>query len=145
MSNSTLTNANVSFSPDPSWDWDGWNGELELNPQDLKVSSDSGIVGVEGDLIALGQKLVGKKYKAKGFDDLPGGVTSGTVMVTKSSLSNLVLIAGKNVAHEKTEGKFIVMVTPSFMKSKPPIPDPIVVKNGTWKIKTPGQSLTTST
>ncbi|MDB2686766.1 hypothetical protein N9Y42_06100 [Mariniblastus sp.] len=143
MSNVT-TKAVVSFQPAASWDWDGWNGELDLSTKDLKVVSGGEIVGVESDLVALNTKLAGKRYKGVGFDDIPGVVVNATILVTQSTLSNVAEIAGKKVAHSGTSGKFIVMVSPSFMKSKPPIPDPVICKNGTWEIKDPGQDALTS-
>lgn len=134
--------ATLAFSPAAPWSWDGWNGELEIAPNPNGAIAAGASVGVKSDLIGLGLKLMGKKYKAPVFDDIPGVVVSASIIVKEPTLSEIVAVNGIKVAHAKTEGTFILNCIPAISTKQPsPIPDPVPVKSGTWKIKSAGQTL----
>ena len=146
MSGVVTADSTILFEPGPAWSWDGWNGEIKLSVVSQGVKAEGNDVAVEKDLVALGQKLMGKKYKASGFDNVPGVVSAATVSVTGASLSNVQLVGGMKVAHVKTTGTFMLTCVPSVNTSpSAPIPDPCPVKTGTWKVKESSQSVAEST
>jgi hypothetical protein len=76
--------------------------------------------------------------------DIPGVVTSANIIVNQATLSMKCTCQGERVATKSTTGTFTANVVPSQKIAMSPIPDPVVVKMGTWSIVLPGQFKTTT-
>jgi hypothetical protein len=130
----------IAFEPEATWKWDGWNGELEVQPADNGTTVDGKIPVLESDLMALGKELVGKNYKATGFDNIAGVVIVGNISIKQ--LSRVASVGNIKVGHKKTEGTFMISCVPAVTTKPPaPVPDPVPVKSGSWHVKAPGQDL----
>ena len=135
----------IVFEPGPAWSWDGWNGQVKLTVESRGTTVIGKDVATKTDLVSLSGKLTGKKYKASGFDSVPGVVASAFVNVNATTLSNVFTIDGTEVAHLSSEGTFMISCVPSLNTSPPtPIPDPCPVKTGSWRVQKSPQSLAKS-
>jgi hypothetical protein len=131
----------VIFSPEAGWQWEGWNGKVTVDASWHATLEGADIV-LKSDLERLKQKLVGKSYKASGFDASPGSVLSATVTVKDSTLSDVIRCNGELAATQDTSGSFSVNCVPSM--SGVPSPDPQPAKSGQWRIEKSGQALVNS-
>lgn len=127
----------VEFTPDPSWAWFGFDGCVDLATSQTRASYQSDGFITADDFKDLERLLIGKKYTAVGFDDIPGAVRSARVLVDEPTLSDRLLIEDKSVATSETTGTFTIEVISSFRAGSPPIKAPLQKHAGTWNIRTP--------
>jgi len=140
----------AKLKPNPGWSFRGWDGVVKLESSKHPMTSDGETVMLSDDVIrSIKQTLIGKKYVVPGFSDTPGIDSPGKIesvtiaSVNNNSLSSAICVNNKKIVTNKTIGKFTVTCSPSINKKQtPPIFDPIIIKNGTWKIHETGQSST---
>jgi hypothetical protein len=131
----------VEFSADSGWAWaGGWDGKITLSVSPHGMTSDGKAVALAEDLERLATRLTGKSYTADGFADVPGTVTSASVSVDHGTLSPRVAIDGSRAATAHTQGTFQLNCVPSLKAGCPPIPDPVPLKRGTWRVVECGQA-----
>jgi len=131
----------VVFKPIPGvWQWSGFNGEitLDLPPRKMDVGGHS--VSLADDIQKLKRQLRGKGYKGTGFNDVPGEVISANIQVIPATLSRASSLGGKSHVLKSTRGTFQIACRPSMRAGAPPIPDPLVMKLGTWSVRRSGQN-----
>ena len=132
----------IELKPNPDWSWGpNFNGEVTLKtmaPHPLK--SNGNIAVLENDLVqSITEKVAGKaKYKAIGFN-LPGTVTSIQINIVPHTLVDKIRVSGEKILSSATEG-FFTVVCGEPAKTPKGDPDLSMIKNGTWRIKEPGQS-----
>ena len=134
--------ASLVFEPVPGvWNWQGWNGQVQLTVTADAMTAQGKKVAVNTDLVALNKMLLGKPYITPAFSDAPGSVLSATIVVMAGTLSQKTVVGGKPAATEATRGTFFINVAPAQMtKTTPPTPDPVVTKTGTWRVQSAGQA-----
>lgn len=132
----------VSFLPDSGWQWDAWDGKLTIECSWNVSLSDSDIV-LKSDLESLKRKLIGKAYKASGFESSPGNIVEAVIEIDTSSLSNVLECSDEAAATMKTNGAFRVNCVPSL--NSVAAPDPVTSKSGKWKIESSAQAIASST
>ncbi|MDP1562005.1 MAG: hypothetical protein Q8M16_11560 [Pirellulaceae bacterium] len=140
MSEYLSDGAVLVFEPDGPWKWSGWDGLVELSVANHKIRVEGKPLALSIDIESLFSQLMGKAYTATGFSDVPGVITMAQVAVTSSTLSEKSAIGGQKLALVSTTGKFTVACTPSLKVASPPIPDPLLMKTGRWKVERAGQS-----
>jgi len=135
----------IKLTPTPDWSWHNWDGIIKLKSNKKICKIKGKYVITENDVPDFPYKS--KKYKAKGFSDIPGMISSltFTLSLNAANLTRQKTPDGK-ILTSKTKGNFIVkMATPPAMNHKakniPPIPDVIFPKTGTWKVVDTGQSI----
>ncbi len=132
-----LTNgAKIKLTPDPGWEWVGWDGELTVSPakSHLKIS-ESEIIH-END-VPMFKLLQDRPYKATAFPDVVGIIKGESFMasVEKSTLSDIIEVKRFSPLLLSTIGKFTcIVMSPSIKAGAPPVPDPLLAKTGTWKV-----------
>ncbi len=128
----------MKLSPGPGWQWNGWDGVVTLDVAPHTVTGAGEKAVLASDIIAvILQHAAGKAYTASGFADVPGLASAVVATVNESTLAKTVQIQSMKAALETTEGTFAMTVGLPSLKippSSPPVPDPVPVKNGTWKI-----------
>ncbi len=134
--------ATVVFTPDAGWDWDGFDGCVEVSAGRDRMALPGGCVVLDGDLVRLGERLVGTRYKAAGHD-VAGGVASATVRIDAGTLFERLRVEGRPSAKSDTTGTFRVGVVPSQKSGSPCVPDAATERTGTWAIRTPAGTRTT--
>ncbi len=135
----------IVFEPDPDWQWQNWNGAMEMNVGSTGIQIQGKNVALAEDFRNLGQRLTTRPYVAKGFDDSPGTVTTATVLVEETTLAMFFDSNGRRIANISTSGTFVVGCSPSFKSGEPPIPDPLAQrKTGRWSVKDAGQTIASS-
>jgi len=131
----------VEFKPGSGWAWAaGWSGKVTASVKPHGLTSEGQSVALTADFERLALQLSGRPYTATGFDDIPGMVTVAVVQVDAGTLSSRVAIDGDAVGTAHTSGTFRVVCVPSFKAGAPPIPDPLLAKEGTWKVARCGQA-----
>jgi hypothetical protein len=133
----------IRFVPGAGWDWFGWDGRLKVAAPDRGLSAEGRPVALASDILQLFAQLMGRTYKAQGFDDIPGTGTAAQISVTESTLDRATTIGGQKIVVAKTEGKFVLPCVPSMRAGVPPIPDPVPVKQGRWVVDRVQQSAAT--
>jgi hypothetical protein len=144
MSTTLVNNATFQFTPDPSWNWFSWSGQLSVPALPHTMMSEGKPVILPSDIRMAAMLLIGKPYISVVFSDVPGVVVSANIIINEATLSMKCTCQGERVATQSTGGTFIANVVPSMKIAMSPIPDPVVVKSGTWSIVMPGQFKTTT-
>lgn len=134
--------AQIELKPSPDWSWEGWDGKMEIRAlkNTMKISGED--VMHENDVPAF-ILAPGKSYKAKGFDDIPGIIGPAKFIVDKETLDDKMKLNGFYALLITTTGKFTAIVTIPSLNTKPavPVPDPLLIKTGTWKVVKPNQNI----
>jgi hypothetical protein len=146
MAEVVVKGGKLVLQPGPGWQWFGWDGKVEIVAQGTPhpFTVDGAPVILAADVMALAAKVIGKQYKATGFDDVPGVATTALILVDQGTLSKNSQMTSQKVVLATTKGDFQVVCVPSMKAAAPPIPDPVPMKSGTWKIESAGQSKATS-
>ncbi|MBF0231601.1 MAG: RHS repeat protein [Desulfamplus sp.] len=134
----------IELKPYPGWSWQGWNGIIELKGGQSTFKIDGKPVIIESDIAKF--PYTPKQYTATVFSDIPGTISSVAFLspTDPGTLSDHTFCKGKCLT-DNTEGKFIATVGNPSMKiipgtpPPPPVPDTIMLKTGTWKVKKCGQ------
>jgi hypothetical protein len=121
----------IELTPDPPWSWMVAPVKLKLSGAH-PIKSEGRSVILEPDIHAAAIQAAGQMYSAPGFDT-PGCVLSVMLVVQPDTLSEAVSTTVMKVGTVSTSGTFTAAVTPAINPSTG-VPDPIVVKTGTWAI-----------
>jgi hypothetical protein len=134
--------AKIRLEPGPGWQWVGWDGQITLNvPQGIADVAGHAVAS-ESDFVALGLLLVGRQYKAMGFEDTPGAVVTTIIQVNASTLARASSLTDQRMATEQTSGTFTVTCVPSIRIASPPVPDPMCgARMGRWRVVNSGQTI----
>ena len=128
----------VEFLDDGSWSWFQFDGCVPVKASQQRLDHAGQMVVVDLDLLALVDQLFGKSYVAKCFDTTAGAAGQVQIEIDADTLSDRLVIAGKQVATSQTTGTFRFAVqVPSFAGGVPPPKDPTPFHAGTWRIRTP--------
>lgn len=134
--------ATILLSPDGTWNWSGWDGHLTVQSyvKPLQLTNDNIII--ESDVPQF-KLLLPRNYTSIAFSDIPGIITNAVFIVDEPTLSDILQINGFFPLLLTTTGTFTCFCTsPSIRVTMAgPIPDPILVKNGTWKVIEPNQQV----
>ncbi len=146
MSRWVVDGAPIRFDEQVGWNWDGWDGCLELSVPEGPIDLEGRAVAVARHVVALQQHLVGKSYKAKGFDGLAGEVERAVVAVDEPTLCEFVTSEGNPIVLECTTGTFSISCLPAVNNDNPsiPIPDPAPFKTGSWRVNSVAQDRASS-
>ncbi len=133
----------IELTPDPPWRW-------MVPPVRLTVSSMAShrmkakgeFVVWESEILLAGLQGAGQLYSAPGFDT-PGSVLTVTLAVTPGTMSASVKDVKQPVATVATSGTFVASVVPAVNPATG-VPDPVVVKTGTWAVATQVQDIAVS-
>lgn len=140
MANIVRNGGKIHFSPDTGWNWDGWDGQMEITSNEHVLKSESQAVVLPEDIKNLENRLIGCSYKAEGFTDTPGSVVSAQIRVDEATLSATISVGGTAVATALTTGTFKVSCAPSVKAGSPPVPDPMAAsRTGRWEVVDTGQ------
>ncbi|MBL8855425.1 MAG: hypothetical protein JNK57_15770 [Planctomycetaceae bacterium] len=145
MSDYLSDGAVIVFEPVGPWKWSGWDGRGKLSVADHKFRVAGKPLALASDIESLFAQLIGQAYTATGFSDVPGAITMAKVTVTSATLSEKSAIGGKKLAVAATTGEFSVQCIPSLKAASPPVPDPLLMKTGRWKVESTNQSKARST
>ncbi|MBF0231602.1 MAG: hypothetical protein HQK65_01005 [Desulfamplus sp.] len=112
-----MNHVRIQLVPDAGWAWQGWNGILDIQNKQIITNTD-----------IASTTYTPKQYTATGFYDMPGMISSVTFLLSDDP--------AKKDNQTFSEGKFTAIVGPPSMKATPggPVPDPIPLKTGIWKI-----------
>lgn len=136
----SASGAKLKFQPDADWDWTGWDGVLTIKVPEGRLSVSGNGALRASDILASGKQVVGKNYKAQGFDAVQGTVLNCLVSIDSGSLPQSLSVAGEQVCGKATAGSFRASCSPSMTGSSPPIPDPLAAsRTGKWQILETGQ------
>ncbi len=133
----------IELTPDPPWRWMVPPVKLKLTALPSHMTKAKGeFVIWESEILQAGLLAAGQMYSAPGFDT-PGSVITVTLMVTPGTMSASVKDLQQPVGTVATQGTFIANVVPAVNPSTG-VPDPLIVKTGTWKIAGQVQSVASS-
>ncbi len=133
----------LELTPDPPWKWMVPPVRVKLNAlPGHRMKSDGEYVIWETEILSAGLLAVGQMYSAPGFD-APGSVLSMTLTVTPGTMSATIKDVQQPVATVATSGTFVASVVPA-MNPGTGVPDPVVVKTGTWSVATQVQNIALS-
>lgn len=143
MEHLLVAKAKLVFELEGGFEWSGWNGQDELETADNGFKIDGAIVATKSDLEHwIPKVLMGRQYKGLNFDQPGKVVMVDNATITIDNPSEGLAIQGVPVVTRRTRGRFQIDVMPAIdKKPKPPVPDPVTRKMGTWKVLDPGQSL----
>jgi hypothetical protein len=133
--------SSVKLMSGAGWSWRGWDGVVALDMGlDTVLASDNAVVLAQHLILALSQ-VAAKPYEAIGFADVPGIIANIVPNIDPDTLAQTVKAGSSRVALSNTTGTFTATVgLPSHrMIPSGPIPDPALVKVGTWKIEASAQ------
>lgn len=146
MSRTLVAGCRFQFTPNPPWLWSGWTGiqPIPASPKTFKIENKPVIL--PPDIYAAAMLLIGRAYISPPYV-IPGTVTSAQIVIIEPSLSSQAKCHGMRIATQATHGTFTCTVAPALMPAPPgaPVPDPVVVKTGTWSVVMPNQSKATTT
>lgn len=148
MTEIVVSQSTVKLTPSTDWSWYGWDGIVNLSHAPHTVSAAGKELVLEPDIVAaIAEQAAGKSYTATGFADTPGAAAAIVPTADQGTLAQTVQVESMKPVVNTTEGTFVMTVgMPSTMlpPSGPPVPDPGLVKNGTWKIEQSAQSNVTA-
>lgn len=123
----------LELTPDPPWAWMAPPVRLKLNATPgHRMKAKGQFVIWESEMVMAGVQAVGQPYHAPGFD-APGTVLTVTLIVNAATMSAAIKDVKLPVATVNTSGTFMATVVPAVNPSTG-VPDPVVVKTGTWKV-----------
>jgi hypothetical protein len=145
MAEWVVSGGEVTFDPAPDWNWFEFAGRLTVSAPDRRLSCDGRPVVLFEDVKALERELEMKGYKAVGFADTAGRVSSASILVDGQTLDERLEQDGERIVLATTTGRFFVSCVPSMLATAPPTPDlQAALHRGTWRITAAGQERATT-
>lgn len=139
-----VTGDKLVLIPTPPLVWQGWDGKLPLQGQACLdfINAQSKPVVLEADFPLASIQIAGKPYTSPPFVT-PGSLASVVLQVNPATLSQAVSVRGQKVVTQATQGTYtLTVMVPAMNPAGPsPVPDPLLVKTGTWMIETGAQSV----
>jgi hypothetical protein len=128
--------ATILLTPDPSWDWVGWDGILTVSSYSKPLMLTGEEIVIESD-VPLFTLLLPREYTAQGFSDIPGLISTAFFTDDKPTLSDKIKVNEFYPLLMTSTGKFTCNYELPSQKitAFSTIPDPMVVKTGTWKVQ----------
>lgn len=141
--NAAGKNARIMLTPDPSWQWIGWDGrtELRLATGPLEAGEPNKNVLTFEDIPNHRDITVGKNYLPRAGFDKQGTMGLVDLIVDPPPVPSILDVNGSPVVLESTTGTFTVNPTMPASNSQSGALDAPVPKVGTWRIVDPRQQI----
>jgi len=139
-------NARIMLTPDPSWQWIGWDGqaELRLAHGPLEAGEPNQNVLTFNDIPNHRDITFKREYLTvipTGAFDVKGMMGPVDLVVDPPPTPSILDVDGSPVVLESTTGTFTVSPTTRATNSQSGAMDAAVPKSGTWRIIDPCQQI----
>lgn len=134
--------ATIILTPNLGWNWSGWDGKLKVfSNSKLLVITEHDVI-LESDVSQFNLNTE-RLYTSSGFLDVPGKIGFANFTIEHTTLSKKIKVSTFAPLLISTTGIFTCSYEIPSIKNTPtgPIPDPIVIKTGTWKVIDPNQQI----
>ncbi|MCW2086262.1 UNVERIFIED_ORG: hypothetical protein M2193_008437 [Bradyrhizobium japonicum] len=145
MADILARSSTLKLSPNTGWSWQGWDGVVALDQALDSVLADGNEVVLDQHLILALSQVTAKPYTATGFADVPGTIATVLGNIDTGTLAQTIVSSSSRVALSTTTGRFTATVGLPSNRVTPagPLPDPVAIKTGTWKVEMSAQGSVT--